>query len=76
YAEFGDGTTPLRWIDIESGQETMLVRMRTVPLVEGPMNSLRVDPHPAWDGSFRRIVFNACPDGRRKIFVADLTCSV
>lgn len=76
YAEFGDGTTPLRWIDMESGQETMLVRMRTMPLVEGPMNSLRVDPHPAWNGSFCRIVFNACPDGRRKIFVADLTCSV
>jgi len=33
---------------------------------------LRVDPHPAWDRSHTRIAFNACPDGKRRVFVADL----
>lgn len=72
-ATFGDGTTPLRWIDIETGTETALVRIRTKPLDAGPMNVLRVDPHPAWDRPCRRVVFNACPDGRRRVFVADLS---
>ena len=72
YAEYGDGTTPLRWIDIESGEETTLVRIRTEPLYEGPMDCLRVDPHPAWDRLHRRIVFNACPGGKRRVFLADL----
>ena len=71
-AAFGDGTTPLRWIDIEAETETTLVRMRTKPLVEGPMRVLRVDPHPAWDRAYRRIVFNACPDGKRRVYVADM----
>ena len=76
YAAFGDGTTPLRWINVRSGEEMMLARMRTTPLVEGPMDCLRVDPHPAWDRSFCRIVFNTCPEGRRRVFIADLTASV
>ena len=70
---FGDGTTPLRWIDIESETDTPLVRIRTQPLDEGPTGELRVDPHPAWDRSYRRIVFNACPGGKRRVYIADLT---
>ena len=69
---FGDGTTPIRWIDVEGGAEQTLVRIRTKPLTSGPLNVLRVDPHPAWDRAYRRIVFNACPEGRRRVFLADL----
>ncbi len=73
YAEYGDGTTPLRWIDIENGEETTLVRIRTAPIYEGSMDCLRVDPHPAWDRLHRRVVFNACPGGRRRVCMADLS---
>lgn len=69
---FGDGTTPIRWIDVESGVERTLVRIRSEPQTSGPLGVLRVDPHPAWDRAYRRIVFNACPDGRRRVFLADL----
>lgn len=70
---FGDGTTPIRLIDVEAGTEQTLVRIRTVPEWEGPKRELRVDPHPAWDRAWRRIAFNACPDGTRRVYVADLS---
>jgi len=69
---FGDGTTPIRLVDLKEGAERCLVRIRTVPAWNGPKGELRVDPHPAWDHAHRRIAFNACPDGSRRVFVADL----
>ena len=70
---FRDGTVPIRLIDVSTGTERTLVRIRTVPPFKGPKGELRVDPHPAWGRRFRRIAFNACPDGTRRVFVADLT---
>jgi len=69
---FDDGTAPIRLVDLDGGVETTLVRIRIQPLAERATGALRVDPHPAWDRSYTRIAFNACPDGRRKVFVADL----
>ncbi len=69
---YGDGTTPLRWIDVERSAETALVRIRTRSDHEKHTSALRVDPHPAWDRGYRRIAFNACPDGHRRVFVAEL----
>lgn len=69
---FGDGTAPIRLVNIETGRETQLARIRIQPLAEKATGALRVDPHPAWDRSFTRIAFNACPTGRRQVFVADL----
>jgi hypothetical protein len=68
---FGDGTTPIRWADIETGSERQLVRIPTEPPT-GPSGPLRVDPHPAWDYSYRRFAFNACPHGTRRVFVAEM----
>ena len=50
-----------------------MVRIQVEPPFRGPKGELRVDPHPAWDYGFRRIAFNACPDGTRRVYVADLT---
>jgi hypothetical protein len=69
---FGDGTTPIRLLDLQTGEAEVLVRIQVVPAYTGPKNELRVDPHPAWDRGFRRIAFNACPDGTRRVYVADL----
>jgi hypothetical protein len=69
---YGDGTTPLRWIDVAAGTEQALLRIRTRSDFEAESPALRVDPHPAWDRDFRRVAFNACPDGRRHVFVAQL----
>jgi len=69
---YGDGTSPIRLVNIETGIDTVLARMRIQPLAAKATGALRVDPHPAWDRSWSRIAFNACPDGRRRVFVADL----
>jgi len=70
---FGDGTVPIRLVDLAEGAETTLARMQIVPPFTGPKNELRVDPHPAWDRGFRRIAFNGCPDVTRRVYVADLS---
>jgi hypothetical protein len=70
---FADGTTPIRLIDLRSGLETQLVRIGIRPLAERSTGALRVDPHPAWDRTYTRVAFNACPDGRRRVYVADLS---
>ena len=69
---YADGSAPLRLVDLQSGSETTLVRIGIRPLAERATGALRVDPHPAWDRSYTRIAFNACPDGRRRVYVADL----
>jgi hypothetical protein len=69
---FGDGTVPIRLVDLETGTDAHVVRVNTKPEFAGPAGELRVDPHPAWDCDFRRIVFNAFPDGTRRVFLADL----
>ena len=70
---YGDGTTPIRWIDLEEGREEVLVRINNDPPYSGPRKELRIDPHPAWDRSFRWVAFNGCAEGRRRVFVADLS---
>jgi len=69
---FEDGTAPLRLLDLHEGTETMLCRIRIRPEWAGPRKELRIDPHPAWDRSWRYVAFNACADGLRGVYVADL----
>lgn len=73
---YRDGTTPIRWLDIARSTETELVRIRTVAPFPGPFQEMRVDSHPAWDRDFTRFAFNACPEGRRQVFIADMTSIV
>src|SRR5439155_6399426 len=69
---YGDGTVPIRLIDIATGEERVLIRIPSEPATKGPRGELRVDPHPAWDRAFRRIAFNAFLGGTRRVCVADL----
>jgi Tol biopolymer transport system component len=69
---FGDGTIPIRWINIETGRETTLVRIKCQPAFLGNRKEMRLDAHPAWSHDFRRIVFNGCPDGTRRVYMADM----
>lgn len=68
----GDGTSPIRLIDLETASETQLVRIRAVPEFRGPKNQMRVDLHPAWDRSYKRIAFNGFADGTRRVYISDL----
>ncbi len=67
---YGDGTIPLRWVDLETGEDQVLVRINTAqPCKDGV---LRIDPHPAWDRTWRYVIFNAFVGGTRRVFVADM----
>lgn len=69
---YGDGTVPIRLINLDADTERTVVRMRTEPVFTGEKNIMRVDPHPAWDSASEAVVFNGCPTGRRQVFLADL----
>lgn len=68
---FGDGTIPLRWIDLHTASEQTLVRVNTK--TPCPLQVMRVDPHPAWDATWKFAAFNAFVDGTRRVYIADLS---
>lgn len=68
---YGDGSIPLRWIDLQTGHERRLVRIlsRVQPI---PPTPLRVDSHPSWDRSWRWVTFNGVSDNTRHVYLADM----
>lgn len=70
--DYTDGTVPIRWIDAAKNTERTLVRIGSRPAYMGPGYALRLDPHPAWDRTYTRVAFNACPTGTRRVYVADI----
>lgn len=68
---FDDGSVPLRLVDLESETDRTALRVPSEPDFSGPYNLLRVDPHPAWGPDHRFVVYNGCPGGKRRVFVAD-----
>ena len=75
---YGDGTTPLLFVDLEKHQRKALLRMDAVSqFFDDDMNkasSMRVDLHPAWDkSSYTRVAINGVLEGTRRVFVADLS---
>ena len=68
---FGDGTVPLRWIDITTGAEKTAARVNIKNDGFKTHVSLRVDPHPAWAPDNRHVAFNGYVNGTRRVFVAD-----
>ena len=61
---------PLRWVDLTTGEEETLIRVNTQQPCDDSV--MRVDPHPAWDRTWRYITFNAYVGGTRRVFVADM----
>ncbi|MCK5805831.1 MAG: hypothetical protein KAI66_23570 [Lentisphaeria bacterium] len=73
---YGDGTTPIRLVELPSGRETILARIRSETAAQKEYPSMRLDPHPAWDRSWRYLVFNAFPNGTRRVMLADLKAKI
>jgi len=70
---FGDGTIPLRWIDVKTRTEKVLVRINTQHGTDPKVGVMRVDAHPAWDRTHRFVAFNAYLEGTRQVMIADLS---
>ncbi len=69
---YGDGTVPIRLIDMNSNTEHVLARMMMEPKYAGPSREMRVDAHPAWDSTGTIVVFNGYANGTRQVFAADV----
>ncbi len=69
----GDGTAPLRLIDLRDGTERILAQ---VPLTRKTAEKLdsefRIDAHPAWDRTGQLVIFNGVYNNTRCVFIADL----
>jgi hypothetical protein len=65
----GDGTVPIRWIELASGREEEWLRLWANPIFSGPKRELRVDPHPAWSRDFRLVAVNAWDGATRRVLV-------
>jgi len=61
---------PIRLIDVEKQIEKDLCYIFTRGMPNA--NVLRIDPHVAWSRDYTKVCFNASPEGRRQIFVADV----
>lgn len=69
---FGDGTVPLRWINLRTGSEQCLVRVNALNPATAVHSALRCDPHPAWDRTWNYIAFNGMDGNTRRVYIADL----
>jgi Periplasmic component of the Tol biopolymer transport system len=68
----GDGTVPLRWIDLRTGREQCLVRINALNPAVSAHSALRCDPHPAWDRDWTHVVFNGMDGDTRRVYIADM----
>ncbi len=66
-----EGIVPIRLIDIESGHAETILRIRTKGQYEGRRDDMRVYPQPAWGPDGEWLIFNAWPDGHRRVYIAD-----
>lgn len=65
----GDGSSLLRWIHVDEQREQQVVKIHTQQ--NTGHGSLRIDPHPAWDRSWRFAAFNGFQDKTRRVYLAD-----
>jgi hypothetical protein len=70
YRSATSGEGPIRMIDLQEKKEHDICYMYNL---ERNLGVLRVDPHPAWNRNFSRVCFNGAPEGRRQVFVADVS---
>ena len=69
----GDGTVPLRLINMETGEERRLLRIAAETGLESKYPALRVDLHPALDQAHRWVALNGYVGGTRRVYIADLS---
>lgn len=71
FPQKGDGTIPIRWIDIRNNIEYTPIRVPINIPCEEPY--LRVDAHPSFSRDEKFISFNAWYNDTRTVFIADVS---
>ena len=69
----GDGTVPLRLIDLRNKTEVALAHVLARRSDSAKLTTeFRIDQHPVWDATGRYIVFNGVHDDTRAVYIADV----
>ena len=69
----GDGTAPLRLIDLRSRTEVALAHVNLSRKEQAKLTSeFRTDAHPVWDATGRFVVFNGIENDTRCVYLADV----
>ena len=69
----GDGTAPLRLIDLRHRTEVALAQVLLTRRETPNLSSeFRIDAHPAWDRTGRFVVFNGVHQDTRSVYIADV----
>ena len=69
----GDGTVPLRMIDLRDKTETAIAHVLARRSDSAKLSTeFRIDQHPVWDRTGRYLVFNGVHADTRAVYVADL----
>ncbi|UBM58701.1 hypothetical protein LAG90_18030 [Marinilongibacter aquaticus] len=74
------GEIPIRLIDLRTNHEQMVCSIGTnvgndwKAYKKGESGShYKLDPHPVWSRDYKKVVFNGAPEGRRQVYLADLS---
>lgn len=70
--ENGEQKVSIRLIDLNSEEEVIIAKIKTTKRRGLENNTLRLDGHPTWNRNYKKLAFQAAPEGRRQIFVANL----
>ena len=68
----GDGTAPLRLIDLRNKSDTTLAQVNLTRQAGPATAEHRIDAHPVWDRTGRYVVFNGVYNDTRSVFIADV----
>jgi hypothetical protein len=69
----GDGTAPLRLIDLRDQSEVALAQVLLTRSETPKLSSeFRIDAHPVWDRAGRLVVFNGVYNDTRSVYIADV----
>lgn len=63
----------IRLVDLVSDDEQDICTMPTINRETLKHNALRFGGHPVWSRDYKKVCFNGAPDGRRQVFIADLS---
>lgn len=71
YKALGLQETPIRLINLHTEEEVYVCTVITDLNISN--STFRVDPHPVWSRDYKKICLNGSTDGKRQVFIADLT---
>ncbi len=71
YKKLGYKESPIRLINLDSDEEIHICEVFTD--LEITDSTYRLDPHVVWSRDYKKVCFNGAPDGKRQVFIADLT---